>query len=353
MWDGLRRKEEEAGINKTSLVTLEEGDDLPRVQNLRLRGMRFGPLQSESWATQLLWRNIKHLSLLEVNWTSLLPKLTEKGCFHAIEALEASVPIPIPSFTKLHTNTKCISQFHAFLENLPPLKTFIGYGFPQETLAVLAAHHSQHLKDLRFRNQLNTGTGYSTGDPAFRASIHSLENLSTQFPSLDSLGLQVDWTTDEELPYDLIANVVLQTRIRHLELNLPDLSRSRSKSWPYPGANEDTCQALIQSLDEISTSLLSLHIDIGDWYPYRVDRSFRWPLGAFVIGERDYAGRMRFRKIRQFVPSGTLLREGDLVVEVPPWVTKGSWPSGLRQDMEGRISDMFCGKMVREKYANH
>lgn len=71
-----------------------------------------------------------------------------------------------------------------------------------------------------------------------------------------------------------------------------------------------------------------------------------------MIGERDYAGRMRFRKIRQFVPRGTLLREGDLVLQVPPWVTKGSWPSDLRQDIEGRISDMFCGKMVREQYAH-
>lgn len=199
IWDGLRRREEEASINRTSLVTLQEGDSLPRVKNLRLHGMRLGPLQSELWATQLPWQNIKHLSLLEVNWTSLLPKLTENDCFHALEALEASIPILDSSFAEHPTNAKCINQFHTFLENLSPLKMFIGYGFPQETLAVLAAHHSKRLKDLRFRYQLNTGTGYSKGDPSFRASIQNLDNLSTQFPSLHSLGLQVDWTPDEEL----------------------------------------------------------------------------------------------------------------------------------------------------------
>ena len=190
----MERKELEACKDKRALITLEEGDNLPRIKNLHFHSMRFGPVQSELWATQLQWQNIKRLSLIEVDWTLLLPKLTKEGCFHALETLEASLPIQ-NSFHKNHpTNLECTKQLHAFLGKIPPLKMFIGYGLPQETLSVLSAYHSKSLKDLRFRNK----NSYK-GVPHFRASIDDLDNLSTQFPNLQSLGLQVNWTSDEQL----------------------------------------------------------------------------------------------------------------------------------------------------------
>ncbi|KAJ5777949.1 hypothetical protein N7520_001195 [Penicillium odoratum] len=90
------------------------------------------------------------------------------------------------------------------------------------------------------------------------------------FPNLHSLGLNVDWTSDEKVPYDLLANIVRKHRIQHLEINLPHLCRYDSKSWPYPNVDENTCQALVQSLDKISVNLLSLHVIIGDWFPFKL-----------------------------------------------------------------------------------
>ncbi|KAJ5080886.1 hypothetical protein N7456_013596 [Penicillium angulare] len=201
---------------------------------------------------------------------------------------------------------------------------FIGYGFPQDTLAVLAAHHSKSLRDLRFRDQTKSYRGlsdYSRGPP-FPSSIRNLDKLFTQFPNLHSLGLRVDWTLDEELPYDLIANIVSQSRIRHLELNLPKLYRDNTASWSYPAADKNACEALAQSLDEISANLQSLYITIGNWHPHTPGWRASFFVEAYLIGERDYAGRMRFRKIRQFTDLGKSRREGDLAPRVPPWQDK-------------------------------
>lgn len=191
----MKRKEAEAYTNERGLITLEEGDNLPRIKNLHLNHMRFGPVQSELWATQLQWQNIKRLSLIEVDWTLLLPKLTKEGCFPTLETLEASIPVENSYYRNHHINLGCINLLHAFLGKIPPLKMFVGYGLPQETLSVLAAYHSKSLTDLRFRSKNCS----SMGVPHFRASIDDLDNLFTQFPSLHSLGLQVNWTADEEL----------------------------------------------------------------------------------------------------------------------------------------------------------
>lgn len=139
-------------------------------------------------------------------------------------------------------------------------------------------------------------------------------------------------------PYDLLANIVLQHRIQHLELNLPDLHRHDSETWPYPNVDENTCQALVQSLDKISVNLLSLHVAIGNWFPFSLQPILPWFLEAYLLGERDYAGCMRFRKIRQFTQGGRLMREGNFVPRVPPHLMKEGWPNDLRQDIESRIS---------------
>ncbi|KAJ5609510.1 hypothetical protein N7528_010077 [Penicillium herquei] len=198
----MERKEGEAMRNYRDRVTLKEGDILPDVKNVQFRNMRFGPIQSELWATHLQWQNIKHLSLIQVYWTHLLPKITVKGFFHALEGLEMSVPNPMYPDRNRPAQIECINQFHNFLKELPPLKRFIGYGFPQDTLAVLAEYHSNSLAHLRFRCHLNSGTGIhgSYGeDRPFRASINNLDSLLCQFPNLHSLGLNVDWAPDEKL----------------------------------------------------------------------------------------------------------------------------------------------------------
>ncbi|KAJ9266248.1 hypothetical protein DTO021C3_7000 [Paecilomyces variotii] len=352
----LERKEAEAKLNVRGLITLKQGDILPQVKNLHFRRMRFGPAQSTLWATQLRWQNIKHLSLIEISWVHLLPKITTKGCFHSLEALEMSIPNLASSYGQDRSaSVECINQLHAFLKELPPLKMFIGYGFPQDTLAVLAKYHSKSLNHLRFRYELSSNLDAGTTSweqPSFRASIHNLDNLFNQFPNLHSLGLNVDWTSNEELPYDLLADIVLQHRIQHLELNLPDLHRHDSESWPYPNVDEDTCQALVQSLDKISVNLLSLHVAIGNWFPFSPQPILPWALEAYLIGERDYVGCMRFRKIRQFTQRGRLMREGNFVPRVPSHLMKGVWPNDLRQDIESRISDLFCGKMLSNPLAN-
>lgn len=199
----LERKEAEAKLNVRGLITLKQGDILPQVKNLHFRRMRFGPAQSTLWATQLRWQNIKHLSLIEISWVHLLPKITTKGCFHSLEALEMSIPNLASSYGQdRFASFECINQLHAFLKELPPLKMFIGYGFPQDTLAVLAKYHSKSLSHLRFRYELSSNLDAGTTSweqPSFRASIHNLHNLFNQFPNLHSLGLNVDWTSNEEL----------------------------------------------------------------------------------------------------------------------------------------------------------
>ena len=65
---------------------------------------------------------------------------------------------------------------------------------------------------------------------------------------------------------------------------------------------------------------------------------------AFVVGERDSVGQMRFDKLWQYTQVGVLMFSGSLVPRVPPHQLRGHWPANLRQDVEGRISDLFCGR---------
>lgn len=89
-----------------------------------------------------------------------------------------------------------------------------------------------------------------------------------------------------------------------------------------------------------------MHVIISDWYPFRYQPILRRAPETFLIGERDFAGCMRFQRFRQFLNGGQLMNEDDTLPQVPPWVLRGGWPGDLRQDIEGRMSDMFRGKMT-------
>ena len=91
-----------------------------------------------------------------------------------------------------------------------------------------------------------------------------------------------------------------------------------------------------------------MHVVISEWYPFVYQPILRRAPEAFLIGERDYAGCMRFRKFRQFLRGAGFVFEGGILPQVPSWVMKGGWPGDLRQDVEGRMSDTFCGKMTRQ-----
>lgn len=84
------RVEYEGERNDRGLITLTKEDILPQIKNLHFQSMRFGPTQSVLWATQLQWHSLRFLSLIGIDWTHLLPKIT--GCFRDLESLEISVP---------------------------------------------------------------------------------------------------------------------------------------------------------------------------------------------------------------------------------------------------------------------
>ena len=199
----FERRELEAKKNRRGLITLEEGNILPPVKNIHFEGMRFGPLQSTLWATQLQWQTIKHLSLISVDWIHLLPKITIPGCFHTLETLEMSIPNLRSQYRRdCPAYLERAEQFHDFLTELPPLKMLIGYGFPQKTLEVLAKYHANSLHHLRFRYELSSDLGMAKRSENKRtspASIHNLVNLADQLPNLLSLGINLDWTPDEKL----------------------------------------------------------------------------------------------------------------------------------------------------------
>lgn len=148
-------------------------------------------------------------------------------------------------------------------------------------------------------------------------------------------------------PYDILAGIVQHTHLQHLELNLPG-ARHHFPSWPYPNLNQSTCCALVEFFDQASLNLLSLHFVISDWFPSRLPPVFRWYTDAFLVGERDYTGHMRFSNVWHHLQLGKLMRSGNFVPQVPPHQLKGHWPTDLRQDIEGRIGDLFCGKMLRK-----
>ncbi|CAI7610908.1 unnamed protein product [Penicillium bialowiezense] len=227
---------------------------------------------------------------------------------------------------------------------------FIGYGFPQKTLEVLAKYHAKSLHHLRFRYELISDLGRAKRSENKRTpsvSIHDLVNLANQLPNLLSLGINLSWTPDEELPYDILASIVQHTHLRHLELNIPKLHHD-SPSWPYPNFNESTCRALVEFFDQASLNLLSFHFVIGDWFPFRLPPVLKWYMEAFLVGERDYTGHMRFSNVRNYLQHGKLMRSGTFVPRVPLHQLKGHWPVDLRQDIEGRIGDHFGGKMMRK-----
>lgn len=200
------RGEDEGERNDRGLITLKEGDILPRIKNIHFQFMRFGPSQSVLWATQLQWQSLRFLSLIGIDWTHLLPKIT--GCFRDLKSLEISIPDP---YLRYHTKDQNIpaayfeqmDQLQTFLATLPPLTTFMGYGLPQTSLAVLASHSAGSLQHLRFRAPLDIaeffGPQVSSFERTFSASIEDLVGLPDQFPNLQSLGLCIDWTNDEWL----------------------------------------------------------------------------------------------------------------------------------------------------------
>lgn len=167
--------------------------------------MRFGPSQSVLWAAQLQWQTLKSLALVKVDWIHLLPKIT--GSFRDLKVQEISTPNPCVQSTRdsfPSAYNERLDQLYTFLEVLPPLRTFIGYDLPQETLAVLANHHADSLHHLRFRTPLSQHSHHGLNKICpemlpFRASIESLVKLPNQFPNLKSLGLNIGWTSDERL----------------------------------------------------------------------------------------------------------------------------------------------------------
>ncbi|KGO45112.1 hypothetical protein PEX2_062660 [Penicillium expansum] len=194
----FERRELEARKNQRGLITLKEGNVLPQVKNIHFDSMRFGPLQSTLWATQLQWQTIKYLSLIAVDWIHLLPKITLPGCFHALENLQMSIPNSHSGYERdCPAYTERVEQFHSFLKELPPLKMFIGYGFPQKTLEVLAECHAKSLQHLRFRYGL--GRAKCSENKCTPVSIHNLINLADQLPNLLSLGVNLSLTPDEDL----------------------------------------------------------------------------------------------------------------------------------------------------------
>jgi hypothetical protein len=143
--------------------------------------MRFGPVQSTLWATQLQWQTIQHLSLTAIDWIHLLPKITLPDFFHALETLEMSIPKPRSEYERdCPKYIERVQQFHSFLKELPPLKMLIGYRFPQKTLKVIAEYHAKSLQHLRFRYGL--GRAKRSENKRTPVSIHNLVNLADRLP---------------------------------------------------------------------------------------------------------------------------------------------------------------------------
>ncbi|KAJ5797635.1 uncharacterized protein N7503_006931 [Penicillium pulvis] len=351
------RVEEEGERNDRGLITLKEGDVLPRIKNLHFQSMRFGPSQSVLWATQLQWQSLRSLSLIGIDWTHLLPKIT--GCFRDLDCLEISVPDPSLRYRIRNQDLppayfEQMDQLQSFLGALPPLTTFIGYGLPQASLAVLAGHSAGSLQHLRFRVPLNVaefwGPEILTIERSFSASIEDLVDLPNKFPKLQSLGLSIYWTNDEWLwmkpnfkglilPHDLLIIISRLSNIKHLELNHRDIywSTDNTTPWPYTNLTEASCRTLIQSLDAMDTELLSLDIVIGDWYPFGCFGRCCWDgLESFITGERDQAGCMQFTKFRQFEPEDELIYVGETPPRVSPRSLKGEWSDDLRLNIESR-----------------
>ncbi|KAJ5146510.1 uncharacterized protein N7515_001074 [Penicillium bovifimosum] len=343
----LEREEFEARENRRGLITLSEGKSLPRVKNLHFERMRFGPHQSTLWAAQLQWKMIKYLSLISVDWSHLLPKVTFPGCFHELETLEMSIAEPDSQGESDYSEyLERVEQFHGFLKELPPLQMFMGYGFPQQTLGVLAEYHAKSLRHLRFRYDLfaDHGEPGRVGPPI---SIHNLGTLADQLPNLLSLGINLSWGADWELPCDRLASIVRHNHLQHLELNMRALPE-RSGGWPYPDVDEGTCRALVTAFDEACLNLLSFHFIVGDWFPFGLPSCKMFHEEAFLVGERDYMGHMRFSNIWHQMQHGELMRLGTFVQRIPPHELKERWPTNLREDIEGRIGNLFWGKLLKE-----
>lgn len=204
-WPGLEMEESEAEKHDRGLITLQEGDMLPKLKHLYFRFMRFSPAQSVLWTTQLQWKSVKSLSLINVDWIHLLPKIT--GCLRDLESLEIIMPdlhVQCEKYRSSSAYLERVDQLYAFLRALPCLKTFVGCELPQNTLTVLANCHTGCLHHLRFRapTRQHYYHWWKNMPPEMLplpAGIEDLLDLPDQFPNLQSLGLYIDWASDEEM----------------------------------------------------------------------------------------------------------------------------------------------------------
>ncbi|OOQ82284.1 hypothetical protein PEBR_39511 [Penicillium brasilianum] len=295
------------------IITLQKGDTLPRLKHLHLVNMHISGSQSLLWAEGLQWEALHSLSLLNGDWSNLGPLLT--GRLRSLMSLEISVSECNPKLTDRSLRSfpeaqnppaiywERVTQVRLLLESFSSLRTFSGYYLPQYILNTLSACHP-FLKHLRFRST-NRQRYYPRHLLPFPPSIEDLVNLPEQFPSLQSLGLDLDWQ-DEEWPYELLVDIRRMTNLRHLEINLPGVDEVRASRdfFPINSIDAKACERLLQFLESEANSaplfLQSLHIKLGEWESDKwKSTSFFYTMDSLFIGERDFLGKMHFY---QFFP---------------------------------------------------
>ncbi|PWY72999.1 hypothetical protein BO70DRAFT_114185 [Aspergillus heteromorphus CBS 117.55] len=308
------------------MVHLKEGDMLPRLEHLHLYKIAFCPSQSALWSANLQWELLKSLSLVNVDWTHLLPKIT--GRLDNLESLEMAMcdcsPHSwyhnLPQLASAHEYKNRARPLQSFLGALPPLRKFIGYDLPQETISVLTKHHGNSLQHLRFRSPGRMHLDVQNPHNAFPPSIANLDDLPTRFPHLRSLGLDIDWEDTKHMADDIIAPFRQFSHLWHLEINLPDISHE-CKLWRCYQLSDYECKMIIQSIHSSVPGIISIHLKLGEWEVFKHSPRHRIPdERPMYIGEVGSSGYVRVNKIlspahesgpfRPRIQSGDLYRSG-------------------------------------------
>ncbi|KAJ5915669.1 hypothetical protein N7466_011602 [Penicillium verhagenii] len=293
------------------MITLQEGDVLPKLKHLHLYHMYLDETQSLLWAKSLQWETLESLSLVNGEWVDLVPGIANR--LKSLKSFEVSLSESYPKLRdwvqfdeKLDPPPlywKRAAQLCLFLESMPLLEKFVGYYVPQSILDTLSKLHGETLKHLRFRS---TPRGHlAPNERPWPPSIENLETLADRFPNLQSLGLDLDWIY-QEWPYETMTNIRQLKHLKHLEINIPSVfSRFGTPKHDFGvfGVNkmdDNACKRLIRffemGLD--SVALYSLHIKIGEWEDAKWSPKTHFPRNEpMIIGERDSSGGMHFHRI--------------------------------------------------------
>lgn len=185
------------------MITLQEGDILPKLKHLHLYHMHLDKPQSLLWAKSLQWETLESLSLVNGDWVDLVPGIANR--LKNLKSFEVSISESYPKLRnwfqfdgKLDPPPlywKRATQVRLLLECMPLLERFVGYYVPQSILDTLSKFHRETLKHLRFRS---TPRGHlAPNEHPWPSSIDNLETLRDRFPNLQSLGLDLDWIHQE------------------------------------------------------------------------------------------------------------------------------------------------------------